>query len=115
MEMVSMARVSKELMSIGVPPGMNGYMYLKDAVSLVYSDPLLITKVTKELYPKVAELNSTKPNRVERSIRAAIERTFDSHAASASEYFGNIVDKDKGKVTNTTFIATIVERLRMGE
>lgn len=107
-------RTTELLMKIGVDPGLLGYKYLRSAVEKVYYDENLIHTMTKGLYPAIAEEHNTTPSRVERSIRHAIERAFDRMTANdIKEYFGAIVQYSSRKVTNTTFIACLVERLRV--
>lgn len=107
--------VTNELMCIGVNPGTLGFTYLEDAIALVYTDPDYITSMTKRLYPGVADKRGTTASRVERAIRHSVERTFDNPGSVAYDYFGSIVDDEKGKVTNTTFIATVAKKLHIKE
>ena len=58
---------------IGVPAHIKGYMYLREAITLVVNDIELLSAVTKELYPAIAKKYNTTASRVERAIRHAIE------------------------------------------
>lgn len=109
-------RTTKLLMSIGVNPGLLGYKYIGKALEKAYEDDNILHSMTKELYPFVARAYDSTPSRVERAIRHAIEQAFDRmHADTVDKYFGSVVEFDSGKVTNTTFLACLVEHLRMEE
>ncbi|WP_154826356.1 sporulation transcription factor Spo0A, partial [Clostridium butyricum] len=58
---------------IGVPAHIKGYMYLREAITMVVNDMELLSAVTKELYPSIAKKYNTTASRVERAIRHAIE------------------------------------------
>lgn len=105
---------AKTLIDIGVNPGLSGYDYLCTAIPLAYKDKTYIRQITKKLYPEIAERYGSNTSRVERAIRHAIETTFlNTDIDVLKKYFGNVVNSMSGKVTNTTFIATITEHIRM--
>ncbi|WP_277998178.1 sporulation initiation factor Spo0A C-terminal domain-containing protein, partial [Bacillus thuringiensis] len=58
---------------IGVPAHIKGYLYLREAISMVYHDIELLGAITKVLYPDIAKEFNTTASRVERPIRHAIE------------------------------------------
>lgn len=108
----SFKEIRTTLLNLGVPPHVYGYDYLVSAISLAKSDPGYLHSVTKRLYPAIASEHGTTPARVERSIRNAIEIAFmRCDIERMSEYFGAAFDISKGKVTNSEFIATIVQKL----
>ena len=73
-----------------------------------------LSAVTKELYPAVASKNHTTPSRVERAIRHAIEIAWNRGRLETIEgLFGYTVKTDKGKPTNSEFIAIIADKLRL--
>lgn len=105
---------AKTLIDIGVNPGLSGYDYLCTAILLAYKDKTYIRQITKKLYPEIAERYSSNTSRVERAIRHAIESTFlNTDIDVLKKYFGNTVNAMSGKVTNTTFIATVTEHIKM--
>ena len=107
-------KVTRELSLLGVPPHFKGYTYLKDAVTLVVLDPELLNAVTKELYPLVARMRETNPQTVERAIRHAIESTWvRGNLRFIEELFAYTVDAEKGKPTNSSFIARLADHVRM--
>lgn len=58
---------------IGVPAHIKGYMYLREAITMVVNDMELLSAVTKELYPSIAKKYNTTASRVERAIRHALK------------------------------------------
>lgn len=101
---------------IGIPPHINGYCYLKEAVSLVMERPEMLQKVTKSLYPGIAQKFDTTPARVERSIRHAIESLWNrGEIEHISGIFGYSEDYLKSKPTNSEFIAMIRDSIDMEE
>ena len=71
-------------------------------------------KRVKELYPDVACKYNTTVSRVERAIRHAIEVSWNrGNWDLMEEVFGHSVDIDKAKPTNSEFIVTIADKLRL--
>lgn len=113
MKEITNAQIHKVLNELGVNPANYGYVYLTDAIRLVYDDPFMLNGITKRLYPMVASMNSSTPFRVERAIRHSIERVFNcTDIETLLKYFGGTISKRSGKVTNSTFIACVVNNLK---
>jgi two-component system response regulator (stage 0 sporulation protein A) len=99
---------------VGVPAHIKGYMYLREAITMVVNDMELLSAVTKELYPSIAKKYNTTASRVERAIRHAIEVAWGRGQVEAiNRLFGYTVHGDKGKPTNSEFIAIIADKLRL--
>lgn len=99
---------------IGVPAHIKGYMYLREAISMVVNDIELLSAVTKELYPNIAKKFNTTASRVERAIRHAIEVAWSrGQVESINKLFGYTINNDKGKPTNSEFIAMVADKLRL--
>jgi len=99
---------------IGVPAHIKGYMYLREAITMVVSDMELLSAVTKELYPSIAKKYNTTASRVERAIRHAIEVAWGRGQIEAiNRLFGYTIHNEKGKPTNSEFIAIIADKLRL--
>ena len=99
---------------VGVPAHIKGYQYLRDAITLVVKNMDYLSAVTKELYPAIAKMNNTTPSRVERAIRHAIEIAWNrGKLETLDSLFGYTVKTDKGKPTNSEFIAIIADKLRL--
>lgn len=107
-------QITNMLHSLGIPSHIKGYAYLRDGVEKLYNDESLIGAITKELYPSIAEVYNTTSSRVERAIRHAIEVSWvrgDYHLME--ELFGNSVDYDRSKPTNSEFLVTLADRLKI--
>ena len=66
-------KITAIFLSVGIPAHIKGYHYLREAIRMVYFNPELISKITKELYPGIAKRFNTTASKVERAIRHAIE------------------------------------------
>lgn len=103
--------ISDILYGLGIPSHTKGYLYLKEAIRLVCEDEKYLDGVTKALYPKVAEKFETTPQRAERSIRNAIEITFNKRKKDIlDEIF--VLSPGKTKPVNSEFIAVIADKVR---
>jgi len=99
---------------IGVPAHIKGYFYLREAIYMVINNVELLSAVTKVLYPTIAGKFNTTPSRVERAIRHAIEVAWNRGCLETiNNLFGYTIPRDKGKPTNSEFIAMISDKLRM--
>lgn len=108
--------VTKVIHQMGVPAHVKGYQYLRDAIIFVVEEVNLMGAVTKELYPLIAEKYDTTASRVERAIRHAIELAWDrGNVEMMNKYFGYTVNMEKGKPTNSEFIAMVSDKLRLGD
>ena len=108
------AQVTKIIHQIGVPAHIKGYQYLRTAILLTVRDSEMINSVTKVLYPSVAKKYQTTTSRVERAIRHAIEVAWDrGDVDTLNSYFGYTIQNNRGKPTNSEFIAMIADNLRL--
>ena len=106
--------VTEVMRRIGVPTNIKGYQYLRVAIMMTTKKMELINAITKELYPSIAKQFNTKPSRVERAIRHAIESTWNRGDIDALQsFFGYTVSSLKGKPTNSEFISMIADHLRL--
>lgn len=106
--------ISNIMRDIGVPAHIKGYQYLRTAIMLCIEDCEMLSSVTKILYPTVAKKFSTTPSRVERAIRHAIEVAWDRGDVEVlSSYFGYTIQAQRGKPTNSEFIAMISDKLKL--
>lgn len=106
--------VTEIIHQIGVPAHIKGYHYLREAIILSVKNSDIINSVTKVLYPTVAKNHSTTSSRVERAIRHAIEVAWDRGDIDVlNSYFGYTIQNDRGKPTNSEFIAMISDKLRL--
>lgn len=108
------AEVVSIIRDIGIPARMKGYQYLKEAILMVIGNRDLLEKVTKELYPMIAEKFNTTPANVDRAIRHAIAAGWNRGRTEAiNEVFGCAAYHKEGRPTNREFIAEIADRVRL--
>ncbi|MDE6155651.1 MAG: sporulation initiation factor Spo0A C-terminal domain-containing protein, partial [Eubacterium sp.] len=106
--------ISDIMRQIGVPAHIKAYQYLRTAIKLSVSDSEMLGSVTKLLYPTVAKMYNTTASRVERAIRHAIEVAWDRGDVDVlSSYFGYTIQSQRGKPTNSEFIAMIADKLKL--
>jgi len=106
--------ITSMLHEIGVPAHIKGYTYMRDAIKLIIDEPEMLGGITKELYPTIAKKYSTTPSRVERAIRHAIEVAWARGRVETIDLiFGYTIDQNKGKPTNSEFIAMIADKIRL--
>ena len=107
-------QITKIIHQIGVPAHIKGYQYLRTAIMMAIEDNNIINSITKILYPSVAQKYSTTSSRVERAIRHAIEVAWDrGDIDTLNSYFGYTIQNNRGKPTNSEFIAMIADNLRL--
>ena len=107
-------RVTNLIHDVGVPAHIKGYQYLREAIIMSVENEEVINAVTKTLYPALAKSFKTTPSRVERAIRHAIEVAWNRGQIEVHDkIFGYTVNSNKGKPTNSEFIAMLADLLRM--
>ena len=107
-------QVTQIIHQIGIPAHIKGYQYLRTAIIMTINDNEIINSVTKVLYPSVAKRYATTTSRVERAIRHAIEVAWDrGDIDTLNSYFGYTIQNNRGKPTNSEFIAMIADNLRL--
>lgn len=105
-------RISNIFISIGIPPHIKGYAYLREGIKMAVADPHVINNVTKGLYPVIGEKFSTTASKVERAIRHAIEVAWNRGRIDAvNAIFGARVYIGTEKPTNSEFIALVADKL----
>ena len=106
--------VSDIMRQIGVPAHIKGYQYLRTSIILCVNDSEMLGSVTKILYPTVAKQYGTTASRVERAIRHAIEVAWDRGDVDVlSSFFGYTIQAQRGKPTNSEFIAMIADKIKL--
>ena len=105
-------KISKIFISVGIPPHIKGYYYLREGVKMAVESPDVINNITKKLYPKIGEKFDTSASKVERAIRHAIEVAWNrgridviNTMLGIRAYIGN------EKPTNGEFIALIADKM----
>ncbi len=106
--------ITNIIKELGIPADLKGYYFIRYAIEVVVNDITVIDRITKGLYPTVAkEFNTTAP-KAERAIRHAIETGWNrANVDMVIKLFGYSISADKGKPTNSEFIATVADYILM--
>ena len=105
-------KIHKALNEIGVPCGLLGRDYIEIAVEIILQKGR--QSITYELYPAIAKKTGSKAHRVERAIRHAIERTFETaDPKQILEWFGNTLSLKSGKLANGDFLYGVVKHIQI--
>ena len=106
--------VTKIMLGLGVPVHLGGYRYIREAILISIADMEAVNRVTKYLYPEIAEMYNTTPVKVERAIRTAIEASWARGSREVMEeifgYSSALVPK---RPSNSEYIAVIADRVRL--
>lgn len=106
-------KISEIVDMIGVPVHVKGYHYIKLAISMAYRDVTYLNRMTKGMYPEIADKYNATASRVERAIRNAIEITLSrGNLDYINDVFGPILSTRNGKIKNSEFIAIISNKIR---
>ncbi|RQD76382.1 MAG: sporulation transcription factor Spo0A [Candidatus Syntrophonatronum acetioxidans] len=106
--------ITNILHEIGIPAHIKGYQYLREAILMVIREIEILGAITKVLYPRIAEKYNTTPSRVERAIRHAIEVAWSrNNVETIKRFFGYTINTERGKPTNSEFIALVADKLRL--
>ena len=106
--------VSSMLHNLGIPSHVKGYKYIREGIMLLYSSEDSMHLITKEIYPEIATRYNTTSSRVERAIRHAIEISWIRGDLKLMEnIFGNSIDFERSRPTNSEFLTTIADRLKL--
>jgi two-component system response regulator (stage 0 sporulation protein A) len=101
-------KISAFLKELGIPARYSGYSYLREGIKLFVQDNTM-QKITKTLYPALAEMYNVSYAGVERSIRYAIETSWDKNRHHPFYQFYD------SRPTNLAFIADVVDKFRFEE
>lgn len=113
---ISEKEITQLLRRLGIPAHIKGYYYIRTAIMMCVANPELLGAITKELYPEVAKAHDTTSSRAERAIRHAIEVSFDRIDQEIyMEVFQYTVSAEKGRPTNSEYIAALVDYIIMNK
>jgi len=105
-------RITNIFISVGIPPHIKGYGYLREAVKMAVDEPDIINSITKKLYPSIAGRFDTSASKVERAIRHAIEVAWNrGKMENVNSLFGIKIYSNNEKPTNGEFIALIADKM----
>lgn len=106
--------VTEFMHELGLPAHIKGYQYIRTAIMMVVNNMDLLNYITKQLYPDIAKKYGSTSSRVERAIRHSIEVAWTrGRPETMNNIFGYTIDIDKGKPTNSEFIAMVADRIRL--
>lgn len=100
--------------NLGIPPHYKGYRYLIEGIWLASLQPAWLKSVTQHLYPAIGEHFEVNSSQVERAMRYALDVTWEKGNMEQLYQFFPFVREDRGKPTNTDFIATMVDFIKLG-
>lgn len=105
--------IEDTLTKMGMPNAIRGFRYCTEAVQQAVEDPKILGNLTKRLYPSVAEVCGTTAPRAEQAIRHGVEAIWTrGNPEHLNEMFGYSVDINRGKPTNSEFVARISNLIR---
>lgn len=108
-------RTTHLLHEIGIPANLCGHEYLREAVLMVANENEVYGKMTKIVYPSIAEKYSKSSSSVEKAIRTALDVAWMRGKTDLlDEIFGFTVNIQKGKPTNSEFIALLADYVVSG-
>lgn len=107
-------QLSDILHMLGIPANLRGYEYLMTAILLVYNDKSYMHAMVARLYPEVARVHNVGSyTSIERCIRHAIEISWErAEVKTLNKIFSWSTSRERGKATNSEFIAMLADYLR---
>ncbi|MEA4883427.1 MAG: sporulation initiation factor Spo0A C-terminal domain-containing protein [Clostridia bacterium] len=106
--------VTSLLHEMGIPAHLLGHAYLRDAILMALDEGQVSGNVTRVIYPTIAASRGATPSRVERAMRHAIEIAWSrGDIDTLNGIFGHTVDAEKGRPTNSAFIARVADKIRL--
>ena len=97
------------LKDLGVRPELEGYKYIKDALLLLIEEEGNL-KITKQVYPMVAEKFGVTPQSVERNIRHCIQDVcINTPVETLYNILGTGSRPNEVWYTNSNFLARLYE------
>ncbi len=107
-------RIVDILLNIGITANLHGYIFLKESIKLALETPAFMCSISKTIYPKVSLKFGSSTSQIERSIRRAIEVSYNKDKIT---HLNDIFDLPAfGKYeqpTTTEFLALIANRLAL--
>lgn len=106
-------RITAILYDLGIPAYPKGFRYLRYGILITYSDYSEVEgRITKYLYPEIAEHFGTTDHRVERAIRHVIKTAFDRDNGKFAKYFGATT---RTGATNAQVIIMLADKLLLDD
>ena len=106
--------VTRIMLDLGVPANLRGYHYIREAILISEADMEEVSCATKYLYPKIARVYKTTPQKVERAIRTAIEVSWTrGNCETMERLFGYSCIAGRKRPTNSEYIAGIADKIHL--
>ncbi len=114
--MIMMCEKIEELLEqLGLTRQEKGFERLSYAIALTAQEFERAGSVTKLLYPDLAKHFQTTPEKIERSLRHRIKKSWEKGAKDRfEELFGYHRDHSEIRPTNSEYIAILADRIRSG-
>ncbi len=106
-------KVSLLLYDLALPSSYKGYTYLKEAILMLCDDDINYKTFTKNIYPSIAEKHSTTPQNIEKNIRFAIKKVYETNTPEELECHLGKTAIASTNPSNVKFITTCAEKLRL--
>ena len=99
------------LKKLSAPSSLDGYAYITKTIVMCTDHPELLNAMTKEFYPKLAEIFHKTPSQVERAIRHCITRILERADAKVLEDIFGLDSTGRG-IPNKEFFCRILEYMK---
>lgn len=107
-------KVTGLMLKAGLMPHVSGFQYIREAViQSITTDSKVFGPITKTIYPEVANKFDTTPQKVERSIRSAIESAWLRVNKNPGYYDDFKIWIRAKKPSNSELIAFLVDKVRI--
>ena len=105
-------KISNILKELGIPSNIKGYKYIKEGIVIYLNTN--VESIMNDIYGTISKKYNTKISRVESAIRHAVEIScIRGDLNLINKLFGNSIDCNKAKPTNSDFIITLSEKIKL--
>lgn len=113
--MIVCEEIGELLEQLGLARKEKGFERLSYAIAVTAQEFERAGSVTKLLYPDLAKHFQTTPEKIERSLRHIIEKSWEKGEKTRfEELFGYHRDNSEIRPTNSEYIAILADRIRSG-
>ena len=113
--MIVCEEIGELLEQLGLARKEKGFERLSYAIAVSAQEFERAGSVTKLLYPDLAKHFQTTPEKIERSLRHLIEKSWEKGEKTRfEELFGYHRDNSEIRPTNSEYIAILADRIRSG-
>ena len=113
--MIVCEEIGELLEQLGLARKEKGFERLSDAIAVTAQEFERAGSVTKLLYPDLAKHFQTTPEKIERSLRHLIEKSWEKGEKTRfEELFGYHRDNSEIRPTNSEYIAILADWIRSG-